>query len=338
MQWELVEALVEQMRRWGGPAKRVCLMRLAVSRSVYYRWRAGSGSPRRPGARPRQPHALLPAERTAVVHYALEHPNPRHRELAWRMVDEEVAYVSASTVYRILREEGLVPTWPSGRCKRYREPAEKARQPDERWQTDIRYIRIARHTYYLVIFLDEHSRYVVHHELMCYLDGDTLSLEAQRAIETLGETSRRPDIQSDNGSGYLSGEFKQVLTEHKLTHVRIRPHCPEENGLVERLHRTVAEALDDHELRDLAHARTVVADIVRWYNEERLHSALHYLRPIDYYRGEPQHLLEERRRKLAVARHHRHERNLGLRQPTFAFEAMDSEVRRPPISRPICPT
>jgi hypothetical protein len=68
---------------------------------------------------------------------------------------------------------------------------------------------------------------------------------------------------------------------------------------------------------------------LRW---RRLHSALQYLRPIDYYRGDPVRLLEERRRKLAVARHQRRERNLELSQPTFASEATDSEVRRPPIS------
>ena len=79
--------------------------------------------------------------------------------------------------------------------------------------------------YYLVIFIDEYSRYVVHHELMCYLDGDTLSQEAQRAIETVSETSRLPEIQSDNGSGYISGEFKQVLTEHKLRQYLRRCHA-----------------------------------------------------------------------------------------------------------------
>jgi transposase InsO family protein len=280
----------------------------------------------------------LPEERAAIVQYARDHPNPRHRELAWRMVDADVAYVSTSTVYRILREEQLIATWPPGRRKRYREEVEKAQQPDERWQTDIRYVRIHARRYYLVVFLDEYSRTVVHHELMCYLDGETLSLAAQRAIETLGTGSRRPVIQSDNGSNYISGEFKQVLAQHGLSHVRIRPHCPEENGLVERVHRTLAEALDDHELRDLEQARELMAHLVRWYNEERLHSALQYLRPIDYYRGDPAVLLEERRRKLAVARHQRRERNLELSQPTFAFEAMDSEVRCPPISRPICPT
>jgi len=140
-----------------------------------------------------------------VVRYALEHPNPRHRELAWRMVDDDVAYVSPSTVYRILREEGLMPTWPPGRRKRYRDQTEKAQEPDERWQTDIRYIRIAMHKYYLVIFIDEYSRYLVHHELMGYLDGGTLSLEAQRAIETAATHHQHQVVATMEGGGAAKG-------------------------------------------------------------------------------------------------------------------------------------
>jgi len=48
-------------------------------------------------------------------------------------------------------------------------------------------------------------------------------------------------------------------------------------------------------------ARELLADWVRYYNEERLHSALKYLRPVDYDRGNPEVLLAERRRKLREA-------------------------------------
>jgi hypothetical protein len=44
-----------------------------------------------------------------------------------------------------------------------------------------------------------------------------------------------------------------------------------------------------------------VAQWVCYYNEQRLHSVLHYLRPIDYYRGDPQALLAQRNEKLAAA-------------------------------------
>jgi hypothetical protein len=45
-----------------------------------------------------------------------------------------------------------------------------------------------------------------------------------------------------------------------------------------------------------------------WLNHEPLHSALHLLRPVDYYQADPERLLEQRRRKMAEARHRRRER------------------------------
>ena len=59
-----------------------------------------------------------------------------------------------------------------------------------------------------------------------------------------------------------------------------------ENGIVERAHRTLGEAVDELELRSLAQARSAIAEVVAWYNNERLHSTLKFSRPMDYYRGE----------------------------------------------------
>ena len=324
--WGHVEEMVSQARRWGGWPTARSLRTLEISRSAFYRRRAvAPASPYRGfAARPRSPHALLSDEREAVIRYAKEHPTPRHRELAWKMVDDNVAFVSSSAVYRILRGEGLVPCWPPKRSGRRKEQDEKAKRPDERWQSDIRYVGVGTRRYYLVNFVDEYSRYVTHHELMFHLDGDTLSLEAQKALEKL-PAGRQPTIQTDNGSGYVSQEFKKVLTEFGVGHVRITPHCPEENGIVERAHRTIGEALDEVELRDYEHARREIARIIGWYNDERLHSALYFLRPADYYRGEPEKLLEARRRKMAEARHRRRERNLEVGQMTMAFEAVETE-------------
>ena len=117
--------------------------------------------------------------------------------------------------------------------------------------------------------------------------------------------------------------------------MRIHPHCPEENGVVERAHRTLGEVLDEMDLKNLIQARATIAEIVRWYGDERLHSALHFLRPVDYYRGDPERLLEERRRKLAEARHRRKERNLQIRQQTLPFEGVQVEAKRSLICEPV---
>jgi transposase InsO family protein len=193
------------------------------------------------------------------------------------------------------------------------------------------HLKVGVGEYYFVGFRDEYSRYLVHHELLLGMDGQTISVAAQAALEKLpkeekGRLAVRPEIRSDNGSGYISAEFRGVLQEHGLSHHRIRPHCPEENRLVERAYRTLRERLEGEALEDLLSAQRVMADLVRWYNEERLHSALGYLRPADYYFGQPALLHERRRRKLAQARHSRREWNLQIRQLTFPLEAQETRT------------
>lgn len=334
-----VHVVVEETKRRSGWSIRRTLKQLDVSRASYYRWRKEARQtkllPPEP-VRPVQVYEATEEEKQLVRAYALKHAGIRHRELAWRMVDEDVACLSPSTVYRILKGENLVCPWRR-RQKRTREEDEKATRPDEMWATDVMYVQVGGRTYYLVSFLDEYSRLLVHHALVPSMDGMTVSIEAQAAIERLVRERKgglgnegMPRLRSDNGSCYISREFRGVLDEHQLGHQRIKPHCPEENGIIERSNRTLREALEGEELTDLLQARGVIARIIEWYNRERLHSALGYLRPMDYYRGHPAELYEARRRKMAQARHRRREKNLSLRQPTLPLESTEDVANETP--------
>jgi len=305
---------------------------LGIPRGTYYRWlkEAAWAREQKEAIAPVQPFEALPEERAAVLAYAREHPAVRHRELAWRMIDDDVAYLSSSTVYRILREADLMYR-QRGRQKRYREEVEKASRPDQRWGTDLMYVKVNEVTYFYLGFIDEYSRYIVHWELLSGMDGHGVSVASQAALETLprdagGQLQVKPEIRSDNGSCYISKEFHGVLEYYGLTHIKIKPHCPEENGIMERSNRTIREALAETELENdpaanRYQAEEVIARIVQWYNHQRLHSSLGFLRPVDYYRGQPERLHEERRKKLVSARHRRRETNLKLRQPTLPLES-----------------
>lgn len=321
-----MHAEVQKAQERSGWSARRTLAALGIARRSYYRWLKEEAWARAAPSKPVklvQPYEALAAEKAKVKAYALQHTELRHRELAWRMVDEDVAYLSPSTVYRILKSASLVQPWRR-RSKRRREEQEKAQRPDQRWSTDLMYLQIGGRTYYFASFVDEYSRYIVHHELLRTMEGFDVSLSAQAAIDTLpkgadGKPVSRPEIRTDNGSGYISAEFRVVLKENGLTQQRIKPHCPEENGLQERSNRTIREALEGEELTDPLEGERILARIVRYYNETRLHSALGFLRPVDYYRGDPKAMHEARRQKLAQARHRRKETNLGVKQGTLPF-------------------
>lgn len=313
---------------------REILNRLGIEKSSYYRW--FKDEPGLSGEARRSVYEVLPEEKDLIIAYALKYPDLSHRVLAWKMIDEDVAYVSPSSVYRLLKAENLVSRRPAGHEKRYRTNEEKATKPDERWQTDIHYIKIKGRTYYLVSFIDEYSRYIVYHELLTSMDKMSISLAAQTALDKTGVKGETV-VQSDNEKSYLSRDFKMVLSQCGVGHNRIHPYCPEENGIIERWHRTLDEAYEGKEAENLFDGREVIGKIIKWYNEVRLHSALNYLRPLDYYRGEPAKLEEERRRKLIQARQRRKEKNLAIRQRELILKDPWEGLNRNFLETPICP-
>ena len=199
-----------------------------------------------------------------------------------------------------MKGENLVCPWRR-RKKRRRDEDEKAKRSNEIWATDLKSVAAGARNDYRVCFLDEYSRDSVHHELL-----------------------EKPAIRSDNGGCYVSREFGGVLGAHGLNHRRIPPQCPEENGTMERANRTIGEALEGEDLGNDLKAVKVIEKVIRWYNQERLHSARGFLKPVDDYRGNPDESYAIRRHKLAEARHRRKEKNLQLRQPTLPLTNEES--------------
>ena len=234
------------------------------------------------------------------------------REIAYTLIDEDLAYLSPSTVYSILKRHDLITPWHRSVWESTR--PEHAKFPDEKWQTDIMYIKIQGRFFYLIIFIDEYSRYIVRHSLLTTMDADSVSLEAQTAIGKLRKDSiAEPVIQSGNGSSFIAMEFKIVLRENHLAQKLIRPHTPEQNGIVERANKTMQESLAPVILTDYEQARHELFKIVEYYNNRRRHSSLNYLTPIQYYRGNPERILRIRESKIERARILRRERNMKER-------------------------
>lgn len=292
----------EAVARTGWRVRRV-LKRLGIPRSVYYEWRDRALQKRLddlvPGGRCLS--AVLPEEKEAVITYALAHPKDGYRRLAWMMVDADVAYLSPASVYRILTDADLLYRWK--RSCRSGEKPEVPTRPHQRWHTDIMYLRVGDVWYFLVTVLDGFSRYVVHWELLTSMRAADVRLVIQHALEANG--LKDVEIVSDNGSQFTSADFKALVRQFELQHIRIRTYHPESNGTLERFHRSTREALADDDLRNLARARELIGRWIEHYNENRLHASLQYLPPCEFYRGNPTERIAERRAKLERGRRHR---------------------------------
>jgi transposase InsO family protein len=83
-------------------------------------------------------------------------------------------------------------------------------------------------------------------------------------------------VMTDNAKNYVEARsFQQLLADHGIRHVRIKPYCPRTNGKVERFHLTLARewayvTAYGNEAERLAALPTFVA----WYNSARPHTAL----------------------------------------------------------------
>lgn len=281
------------------------LLPLGMSRATYYRWMARAEDGRLADAYTpcvRRSLPPTPPERTAVCDFARRHPLMGYKRLAWDMVDRDIAYLRPGQVYQVLQEANLLARRPPLVLDPLRRPVPPDR-PDQVWHVDLMYLYIRPRFYYLVDILDGYSRYLVHWRLNLTMHADLVMLAVQEALDTL--PTRRPGeprIVHDHGSQFVSREWRTFVTLAGAGDIKTRVAHPESNGLLERLHRTHREeGLIDADLTDYAMAIDVFICWHDYYNNRRPHSALHYLRPVDYYRADPEARLAERQQKLLRA-------------------------------------
>ena len=195
------------------------------------------------------------------------------------MLDADVVAVSPSSVYRVLREAGLIKSHkykPSLKGKGFVQPL----RPHEHWHVDVSYINVAGTFFYLCGLLDGCSRYIVHWEIREGMTEAEVETIIQRGREHF--PGEHPRIISDNGPQFIAKDFKEFIRICGMTHVRTSPYYPQSNGKIERWHKTLkGECIRVKTPLSLEDARRIVTDFVAHYNEVRLHSAIGYVTPAD---------------------------------------------------------
>src|SRR4030042_5658477 len=119
--------------------KRKVLAELGIPRSTYYRWRQVRNEAR---SRLMPWNRVTPNEERRILAVVREFPELSSRQLSAWLTDNEGFAVSESTVYRILRREGLVKrqeTQPAA-AKEYHT---KTTRPHQMCATHASYLKVA---------------------------------------------------------------------------------------------------------------------------------------------------------------------------------------------------
>jgi putative transposase len=298
------------------------LNELGVSWRSYYRWKGRFQGPREAGA-PRRPwNALRDEERKGIVEHALAQPDLTPRQLAWWLCDHAWFSVSESSVYRVLKAEGLLPDRAADQVPAAKEFKHKTRRPNELWQSDATRFFIPGWGYYwMVSVLDDYSRKILAWELVQDIRAPSLAnviqlaVEATRVIEV--PVTCKPVLLTDNGSGYISKEMAKFLRAHVLRHIRTRPHHPQTTGKMERCHRTVKDVVTLVVHTSPDELRAAIAAFVDYYNRRRYHEALKNVTPDDVYFGRREGILARRKElqiRTLVARREHYRRTVGRQE------------------------
>ena len=286
--------LVQVENQSGG--KRQALMALGIPKSSYYRWRRGqpdSGNRKRPW------NQITPEEDGKILTVARESPDLSSRQLSAWITDNAGFAVSESTVYRILRREGLVKRQET-QLMAANEYHTKTTRPHQMWATDASYFRVVSWGYYyLVTVMDDYSRFILAWKLQKDMSANSLVEVVQKAIDATGMTDvpveDRTKLLSDNGAGYVSKAFRSYLRLVGIGHILAAPFHPQTNGKLERYHQSIKREVNQIPYELPGQLERAIADFVDYYNYRRYHKALGNVTPSDVIQGRREQILQRRK-------------------------------------------
>ncbi len=262
-----------------------------MSRSGYYDWVKRVNGP--PSVRAAQDAALL--EEIRAIHKRFRfYGSPRiHRELLKRkhwVGRHRVARLM--TTHGIRARRGKIKSRPrSAPPKRKPEVGDLVKRafvgetPNRIWFTDLTMIRTGQGMLRAAVILDSYNREVISWAVADHETPATVIKALDEAIRI-----RRPPrgciIHSDRGYQFTSREWAELAARNGLRVSIGERKQPQDNAMMESWFASLKneDIYPDGQPASIAEARMRLFRYIQLYNNDRMHSALGYLSPIEYSR------------------------------------------------------
>lgn len=160
----------------------------------------------------------------------------------------------------------------------------KATHSEQVWVADITYLPTQGKTVYLSLVTDLYSRKIVGWHVHASLQTEEVAQAFKRALKT--RQSKQALIHhSDRGVQYCAHYYQRLHKRHRLRCSMTDGYDCYQNALAERVNGILKGEFLLHRPADLEQARRMVAEAVRIYNEERLHTSLKMQTPDAVHRA-----------------------------------------------------
>ncbi len=199
---------------------------------------------------------------------------------------------SRSAIYRALVRAGVIEPQARRRRGEHWKRWERG-EPMELWQMDTvgGFLLADGRRAKALTGIDDHSRFCVSAFLMVRETAQRVCDGLALAMRTYGVPE---EILTDNGKVFtgrfnrppVEVLFDRVCRENGITHRLTEPRSPTTTGKVERFHRTLrAEFRTDRVFADLGSAQVELDAWVHEYNQQRPHSAIAMVPPVERFAG-----------------------------------------------------
>ena len=207
--------------------------------------------------------------------------------IAHHLAEELDSVPSVSTIWRILRREGLIEPQPQKRPRSSLIRFE-AQLPNEMWQADITHWSLAGGSGVEILnMIDDHSRLFLASVARPTFKAAGVADAFRSAVALHGAPA---SLLCDNGAVFTARpRGGRVLLQLEMERLGVvaknsRPYHPQTCGKVERLHQTLKRYLDKQApAKTLAELQGQLDAFVHYYNAIRPHRALGGRTPLQAY-------------------------------------------------------
>lgn len=243
---------------------------------------------RRPKSNPRSLTRELRSEIIALrTHLLAQGLDAGSASIAWHLRQQHQRSPALSTIWRILKAEGLITPEPKKRPRSYITRFE-AVQPNETWQGDFTHWRLADGSDVEIInWLDDHSRMLLSCTVFKAITGAIVIDTFNKCRNTYGTPF---STLTDNGIVYTArfvkgkNGFEYLLSELEIIQKNGSPAHPQTQGKIERFHQTLKKWLSEQRsAKDLKELQRQLDEFRTIYNTQRPHKALEMRTPQSSY-------------------------------------------------------